>query len=81
MTPITGAIHWGFEFAGYGGRKGFPRYAMGITPVMLAWPTLLLPGQIALAAQWASFTIAWYLDMRATSAGWTPKWYSTVSRA
>jgi len=31
---------------------------------------------VALAIQWFAFTGLWYADMRATSAGWTPPWYS-----
>ena len=54
-----------------------PRYLVGIVPVMLGWPTLLLPGQLALAAQWAAFTGVWFMDSRVTARGWTPKWYST----
>ncbi|KAG0141406.1 hypothetical protein CROQUDRAFT_663888 [Cronartium quercuum f. sp. fusiforme G11] len=75
-----GAIHWGIEFASHEtktGPKGTPRYMLGTLPVILAWPTLLLPGQLALASQWAAFTIVWYTDMIATGKGWTPKWYST----
>jgi len=78
ILSFLGAIHWGFEFAGYGGgRKGTPRYLLGIAPVLLGWPSLLLPGQLALASQWAAFTGVWYLDSRATARGWTPSWYST----
>ena len=52
---------------------------MGVAPIMLGWPSLLMPAQLALATQWAAFTGVWYLDSRATQRGWTPKWYSTVS--
>ena len=52
---------------------------MGIVPVLIGWPTLLLPAQMALAAQWAGFTLVWYIDSRATARGWAPKWFSTVS--
>ncbi|KAI7950253.1 hypothetical protein MJO29_008927, partial [Puccinia striiformis f. sp. tritici] len=53
------------------------RYWLGASPVALAWPTLLLPHQVALASQWAAFNIVWYADMLATSWGWTPRWYLT----
>lgn len=79
ILSFLGAIHWGYEFAGFGGVKGPRRYMMGIFPVLAGWPTLLLPHQIALAAQWATFTALWYIDSRATAKGWAPKWYSTVS--
>lgn len=84
MIYYIGAIHWGIEFASdgmkvshLGGPKGIPRYLLGTLPVLLAWPTLLLPGQLALASQWAAFTLVWYADMIATGKGWTPVWYST----
>ena len=70
------------------------RYALGTFPVLLAWPTLLLPNQVALASQFVAFAATWFLDMRATNAGcvfrfarpsrcadgfgWVPRWYSTV---
>ena len=31
---------------------------------------------MALIAQWIGFTTMWWADLRATNAGWTPKWYS-----
>jgi len=77
ILSFLGAIHWGFEFAGFHGRKGYNRYIIGTAPVLLGWPTLLLPAQMALAAQWAAFTLVWYIDSRATARGWAPKWYST----
>ena len=45
------------------------RYALGTVPVLLAWPTLLLPNQVALASQFIAFAATWFLDMRATNAG------------
>ncbi|KNE94521.1 hypothetical protein PSTG_12167 [Puccinia striiformis f. sp. tritici PST-78] len=41
------------------------RYWLGALLVALAWPTLLLPHQVALASQWAALTIVWYTDMLA----------------
>ncbi len=32
---------------------------------------------MALIGQWAAFVAAWFIDLRATTAGWVPKWYST----
>jgi len=77
ILSFLGALHWGFEFASYNGRKGMPRYLMGVFPVLIGWPTLLLPAMLALPAQWAAFTAVWYTDSRATARGWTPKWFST----
>ncbi|CDW98476.1 hypothetical protein [Sporisorium scitamineum] len=77
LLSFLGAIHWGFEFSKYGGRIGNTRYAIGVLPLVLGWPTTLLAPQMALIAQWASFVAVWFIDLRATSAGWVPKWYST----
>ncbi|KAI0005900.1 hypothetical protein BJV74DRAFT_3750 [Russula compacta] len=76
MLSFLGALHWGMEFAGLGGHKGYSRLALGAAPVIYAWPTLALEPTMALIAQWVGFTGLWYADLRATSAGWTPKWYS-----
>ncbi|TFY74597.1 hypothetical protein EWM64_g9416 [Hericium alpestre] len=76
MLSFLGAIHWGMEFAGYGGHKGYSRLALGAFPVLWAWPTLALQPTMALVMQWIGFTALWYCDLQATSAGWAPKWYA-----
>ncbi|KAJ7029363.1 hypothetical protein C8F04DRAFT_1116709 [Mycena alexandri] len=76
MLSFLGALHWGMEFAGLGGYKGYRRLALGAAPVVYAWSTLALDPTLALAAQWAGFTGLWWADLQATSAGWTPRWYS-----
>ncbi|KIJ16964.1 hypothetical protein PAXINDRAFT_162554 [Paxillus involutus ATCC 200175] len=76
MLSFLGALHWGMEFAGFGGHKGYPRLLLGVSPAMLAWSTITLQPTSALLCQWLGFTALWYADNRATSAGWTPKWYS-----
>ncbi|KAH8099568.1 hypothetical protein BXZ70DRAFT_942344 [Cristinia sonorae] len=76
MLSFLGALHWGFEFAGYGGHKGYSRLALGAAPVVWGWSTLAFMPMEALILQWAGFTALWYADLRATNAGWTPKWYS-----
>ncbi|KAJ6483042.1 hypothetical protein DFH09DRAFT_1004994 [Mycena vulgaris] len=76
MLSFLGALHWGMEFAGLGGHKGYARLALGAAPVLYAWPTLALDPTMALVAQWAGFTGLWWADSRATAAGWTPIWYS-----
>jgi hypothetical protein len=37
------SIHWGLEWAGYGGKFGYRRYAAGVIAPAVAWPTLM-PG-------------------------------------
>ena len=51
ILSFLGAIHWGFEWAQYGGRMGYPRYAIGVMAPAIAWPSLLLPIQYSLIAQ------------------------------
>ncbi|SCV69504.1 BQ2448_2524 [Microbotryum intermedium] len=71
----------GLEFAKFGGVVGNTRYVAGIGPVIVGWGSmLLLPvvgPQMALITQWAGFFGTWLLDQRATTWGWTPRWYST----
>ncbi|WVQ80051.1 hypothetical protein IAT38_002152 [Cryptococcus sp. DSM 104549] len=77
LLSFLGAIHWGMEFAQLGGTKGYARLALGVAPVLFAWPTTFLSHGMALATQWAGFTLMWVADQRASSEGWTTPWYST----
>lgn len=56
MLSFLGALHWGMEFAKYGGYKGYPRLILGVAPLLCAWPTLAIEPQLALVAQWFLFT-------------------------
>ncbi|KAF9227705.1 hypothetical protein BS17DRAFT_672275, partial [Gyrodon lividus] len=76
LLSFLGALHWGMEFAGLGGHKGYSRLFLGVSPAVLAWSTITLQPTSALLCQWLGFTALWYADNMATSAGWTPKWYS-----
>ena len=71
MLSFLGALHWGFEFAEYGGMKGYPRLFIGAAPVVFGWSTLALDPINALIAQWIGFTALWWTDMKATSMGWS----------
>ncbi|EXJ82206.1 hypothetical protein A1O3_06019 [Capronia epimyces CBS 606.96] len=77
IISFLGAIHWGLEWAGFGGYKGYPRYSMGIVATAVAWPTLLLPAEVGLIAQFLAFTFLYYNDARAASRGWAPSWYGS----
>jgi len=66
-----GALHWGMEFAGYGGQKGYSRLMLGAAPVLFAWPTLMLQPTMALVTQWAGFTALWWADSTVTTLGWS----------
>jgi hypothetical protein len=71
ILSFLGAIHWGMEFSELGGKQGYTRLAVGIIPVMVAWPTTFLTHGVALATQWIGFTGMWFIDQRASMAGWS----------
>jgi len=75
IISFLGAIHWGLEFAGYGGYHGYRRYAIGVFATAFAWPTLLLPPIYALISQFLVFNFLYYTDSRAARRGWAPAWY------
>lgn len=75
IISFLGAIHWGLEFAKFGGEQGYPRYAIGVFATALAWPTLLLPVEAALISQFVIFNFLYYADSRASKLGWAPAWY------
>lgn len=72
-----GAIHWGLEWAKYGGTHGYRRYAYGVVAPAVAWPTLLLPVEYALIAQFSAFCFMYFADAKAVVRGWAPPWYMT----
>ncbi|EEH40746.1 hypothetical protein PAAG_02722 [Paracoccidioides lutzii Pb01] len=75
ILSFLGAIHWGLEWAGYGGHVGYKRYAFGVVAPAVAWPTLFMPVEYALISQFCAFTFLYYNDARAAVKGWTPSWY------
>lgn len=75
IISFLGAIHWGLEFAGYGGKHGYRRYLTGVWATGLAWVTILLPVESALIAQFLLFNFLYYNDSRAARNGWAPPWY------
>jgi len=76
ILSFLGAIHWGLEWAGYGGYQGYKRYAIGVVAPMVAWSTLLMPVEGALIGQFLGFVGLYYVDTRAAYRGWTPNWYA-----
>ena len=75
IISFLGAIHWGLEWAAYGGIQGYPRYMTGVIATGLAWPTVLLPVETALISQFLIFVFLYYNDSRASKRGWAPSWY------
>lgn len=59
------------EIAAYGGHKGYARLALGVAPMLVAWPTLGMQPMMALLLQWTGFTGLWLADSKATTAGWS----------
>jgi hypothetical protein len=77
ILSFLGAIHWGLEYAGYGGYHSYKRFAIGVAMPAIAWPTMLMPLEYALITQFVAFTGLYFADARATVRGWAPPWYST----
>ncbi|KAH0564850.1 hypothetical protein GP486_001758 [Trichoglossum hirsutum] len=77
ILSFLGAIHWGLEWAGHGGYHHYRRYAIGVVAPAVAWPTILLPVEYALIAQFLAFNFLYFADARASSRGWAPAWYGT----
>ncbi|KAI5287227.1 hypothetical protein KEM54_006148 [Ascosphaera aggregata] len=75
ILSFLGAIHWGFEWANFGGRNGMTRYLPGILAPAAAWPTLFLPFEFALLTQFGVFTIMYFFDASACACGMAPHWY------
>ncbi|KAF1363335.1 hypothetical protein EJ07DRAFT_163206 [Lizonia empirigonia] len=75
IISFLGAIHWGLEWAKYGGVHGYPRYAIGVIAPMAGWSATLMPVEYALITQFMSFVGLYFVDTRAALKGWTPPWY------
>ena len=74
IISFLGAIHWGLEWAKYGGTQGYPRYAIGVAAPIAGWSATMMPIEYALITQFLSFVGLYYVDTRATMRGWTPPW-------
>ncbi|KAB8304726.1 hypothetical protein EYC80_004083 [Monilinia laxa] len=77
IISFLGAIHWGLEYAGYGGHHSYRRYMIGVVSPAVAWSTIFMPIEYALISQFTAFTLLYFTDARATVRGWCPPWYST----
>jgi hypothetical protein len=75
IISFLGAIHWGLEWAGYGGYQGFRRYQIGIIAPAIAWPTILMPVEYALISQFLAFNYLYFQDSKASAKGYAPPWY------
>jgi hypothetical protein len=77
IISFLGAIHWGLEYAGYGGHHSYRRYMIGVAAPAIAWPTIYMPIEYALITQFTAFNFLYFADASATVKGWFPPWYST----
>ncbi|KAK6533218.1 hypothetical protein TWF281_007368 [Arthrobotrys megalospora] len=77
ILSFLGAIHWGLEFAAYGGSHPYQRYLLGIVAPALAWTTVFMQYDVALLTQFLGFTGMYFADSRATTLGLAPRWYTT----
>ncbi|OBT65476.1 hypothetical protein VE03_05012 [Pseudogymnoascus sp. 23342-1-I1] len=77
ILSFLGAIHWGLEYAGYGGHQGMRRFAIGCAMPAIAWPTMLMPLEPALITQFLAFTGLYFVDSRQGVRGFAPPWYPT----
>ncbi|KAF2628763.1 hypothetical protein BU25DRAFT_409794 [Macroventuria anomochaeta] len=75
IISFLGAIHWGLEWAKYGGVHGYPRYAIGVFAPIAGWSATVMPVEYALITQFMSFVGLYFVDTRAALKGWTPPWY------
>ncbi|PBP18231.1 hypothetical protein BUE80_DR011048 [Diplocarpon rosae] len=76
IISFLGAIHWGMEYAGFGGYHSYRRYMYGVIAPAVAWPTMFMPVEYALITQFFAFNFLYFADARATSRGWFPEWYA-----
>ncbi|KAI0483960.1 hypothetical protein GGR56DRAFT_1669 [Xylariaceae sp. FL0804] len=77
IISFLGAIHWGMEYAATkpDAKRTRFRYGVGLLAPVMAWPTVLLPVEFALIAQFGAFVALYFADARATVRGWVPYWY------
>lgn len=77
IISFLGAIHWGLEYAGYGGYHSYRRFIPALIAPIVAWPTMLMPIEYALITQFLAFNALYFGDARATKYGLCPPWYTT----
>ncbi|RDA84174.1 hypothetical protein CP532_3903 [Ophiocordyceps camponoti-leonardi (nom. inval.)] len=79
IISFLGAIHWGLEYAEKQPSVARTRwrYGVGVAASVVAWPTVLMPVEHALTAQFMAFVALYFIDSRATARGWAPPWYNT----
>ena len=68
------------QWANYGGSGttfAYTRYKLGVIAPAIAWPTILMPVEYALIAQFLGFNYLYFQDASASAKGFAPPWYAT----
>jgi hypothetical protein len=79
IISFLGAIHWGMEWNERqppNPERTRMRYGIGLLAPAAAWPTLLMPLEIALTGQFAAFAGLYFADAKMAERGWAPRWYA-----
>lgn len=66
------------EWSNYGQQSPantFARYRLGVIAPAIAWPTILMPVEYALIAQFLAFNYLYFQDAKASAKGFAPPWY------
>ena len=78
ILTFLGGIHWGLAMESARGRDntGFGARLVGsIMPSLVGWTALLIPATIGLILLAAAIAAMLWVDLRATRAGYVPRWY------
>jgi hypothetical protein len=70
ILSFLGALHWGMEFAKFGGQVGYERLIVGVVPVLVAWPTTFISHGVALGEFQTSGWNGRELMRRSFAMGW-----------
>jgi hypothetical protein len=79
ILAFLGGVHWGLVLYGRPG-KASGMLAIGVVPSLLAWATLLLQFETAVAVQVATFGGFWLYEHRVLGAGVLPPEYLALRR-
>ncbi len=81
ILSFLGGVHWGRALAGDRIEPSWRRLGWAVTPSLIAWGAAFLPDAVlALVTYVAGFSLAYFVDIRATHAGIFPAWYGTLRK-
>jgi hypothetical protein len=73
ILSFMGAVHWGAAMLRPLAAEQL--YLASVLPALVAWVSLLLPVQAALAVQATGFTALFIFDRHSSAKGTLPEWY------